>query len=252
MRSKAEAIFASLVLALAAVPSFAQNSSRTAEDPGSFMACVNKATRDNPGPDLTKRNEAVKQCQNAAAFQIEENKELFYAKQKKIVEDQISTEREYIRKTRALIEISEAAIKEQLKDPDSALFEWSGGFAFVGYKPTLFSKVRTGFGACGFVNARNSFGGYVGKQRFLVVFASIDGVLVHSSIGTGQALDLTEVACSKGSFPPLPQAIDTVQAQLPKPLSVAAELETLVRLRDTGALSASEFELAKAKLLGTR
>jgi hypothetical protein len=126
------------------------------------------------------------------------------------------------------------------------------GFGFVDYKPALFAKTKTGFGACGFVNAKNSFGGYIGKQRFLVVFDSIDGILVHSSIGTGQALDLTEVACSRASFPPLPQPTSTVQEPSPKSLSLAAELELLVRLRDPGALSASEFELAKTKLLGSR
>lgn len=50
-------------------------------------------------------------------------------------------------------------VRAALKDPDSAIF------GEVGYNP----ETRTG---CGSVNAKNSFGGYVGQKLFLV---NVDG-----------------------------------------------------------------------------
>ena len=53
-----------------------------------------------------------------------------------------------------LIAKAEAAMREQLKDPDSAKFS----------DAKVFYNTRVGISVCGYVNARNSYGGYTGKQ----------------------------------------------------------------------------------------
>ena len=57
-------------------------------------------------------------------------------------------------------------IRDRLKDPESAdftdvFFSRSGGIA----------------AACGYVNAKNSFGGYIGKQRFFTAGDSVPAIL---------------------------------------------------------------------------
>lgn len=52
------------------------------------------------------------------------------------------------------------AVKDKLKDPGSAMFT-----EVVGYK----SAKKGRFSVCGYVNAKNSYGGYVGKSRFFAV-----------------------------------------------------------------------------------
>lgn len=49
------------------------------------------------------------------------------------------------------------AVKRDLKDPDSAKFRWNP------------NKLH-GVAYCGFVNSRNSYGGYVGFSPFMVFF----------------------------------------------------------------------------------
>ena len=53
---------------------------------------------------------------------------------------------------------------KQLKDPDSAKVRWP---AFLG-----------GTAYCGFFNAKNSYGGYVGYQAFMASVKKKDGVIV--------------------------------------------------------------------------
>lgn len=48
----------------------------------------------------------------------------------------------------------EPAIREELMDPESARFEW----------PFFFSAQSNGWATCGYVNSKNSMGGYVGKN----------------------------------------------------------------------------------------
>ena len=56
--------------------------------------------------------------------------------------------------------VYEAAIKDELKDPDSARFDW----------PYHFSRESNGFLTCGYVNARNSYGGFTGKTPIVAVY----------------------------------------------------------------------------------
>ena len=57
--------------------------------------------------------------------------------------------------------VYEPAIKEELKDPDSAKFDW----------PYHFSRESNGFLTCGYLNAKNSYGGYSGKTPVVAVYS---------------------------------------------------------------------------------
>ena len=56
--------------------------------------------------------------------------------------------------------VFETAILGELKDPDSAKFDW----------PYHFSHEQNGFLTCGYVNAKNSYGGYAGKAPVVAVY----------------------------------------------------------------------------------
>lgn len=60
--------------------------------------------------------------------------------------------------TPPMIEKVKAAVARLLKDPESARFN----------SPFVASKTPKGITVCGFVNAKNSFGGYTGDKPFLV------------------------------------------------------------------------------------
>lgn len=54
-----------------------------------------------------------------------------------------------------------SAVKQQLKDPESAQFRWPAPHKFGLY--------------CGWVNAKNSYGGYTGFQPFMIMGGVGDG-----------------------------------------------------------------------------
>lgn len=62
-------------------------------------------------------------------------------------------------------DVIRAEIRSMVKDPESARFQW---IPHIGNKPdkTL---------VCGFVNARNGYGGYTGFQPFLARVIRLDG-----------------------------------------------------------------------------
>jgi hypothetical protein len=68
----------------------------------------------------------------------------------------------------------EAAVRDALKDPNSAMFRhpFQGSTDESG---TIF--------ICGFVNARNSFGGYVGDTPFIAGYEPLTGTGVFISMG---------------------------------------------------------------------
>lgn len=62
--------------------------------------------------------------------------------------------------------LAQNAIKDQLKDPDSAKFS-----DFTPLRKEVMVENRNfvyGYSSCVFVNAKNSYGGYVGKQLYWV------------------------------------------------------------------------------------
>lgn len=61
----------------------------------------------------------------------------------------------------------ETKVRSQLKDPESAMFS----------KVTFNTKTKAG---CGYVNAKNSLGGYIGKSHFVLLE---DGDLKLSPLG---------------------------------------------------------------------
>ncbi|OKO99494.1 hypothetical protein [Xenorhabdus eapokensis] len=66
------------------------------------------------------------------------------------------------------INIGESLVRNSLKDPDSAKFD-----SF--YRP---SGESDGY-VCGMVNAKNSYGGYIGKKTYYVYIETKDGKLKH-------------------------------------------------------------------------
>lgn len=52
------------------------------------------------------------------------------------------------------------AVRERLKDPDAAKF-------------TDLRQCVSGKGVIGFVNSKNSYGGYAGSERFIYIFGSV-------------------------------------------------------------------------------
>nr|WP_315539440.1 hypothetical protein [uncultured Comamonas sp.] len=72
---------------------------------------------------------------------------------------------------RELVGQAQSAVREKLKDPSSAKFERT----FVLPHPDTSTKYAQLKSACGFVNAKNSFGAYTGSVRFVVLLGIPSG-----------------------------------------------------------------------------
>jgi hypothetical protein len=148
---------------------------------------------------------------------------------------------------------AEAALRRRLIDPDSARIEWPNGFLLGTWKPLLQARVE-GYWTCGLINARNRMGGYTGSTSFVVVL-SPQGEVKFSDVGSGRDLDIVSSSCQRSAsqLPPAPAAWAAAtgpgQGGSTGAPSLATEIERLVQLRDSGALTQAEFEAAKAKLL---
>lgn len=95
--------------------------------------------------------------------------------------------------TRVDIERVEAGVKEVLKDPDSARF--SGFGASVSDGGTIV--------ACGFVNAKNSLGGYTGRSPFmgLIMRGTYETKFVVVSMGSDPDEEtVTRQMCEKNGI----------------------------------------------------
>lgn len=77
------------------------------------------------------------------------------------------------------IAMVEEAVKSTLKDPYSAHFTWPNGFVQGWYRPFL-GKRYEGWITCGTVNAKNSYGGYVGATAVIAVVR--DGVVIETNM----------------------------------------------------------------------
>lgn len=150
---------------------------------------------------------------------------------------------------------SEAALRSRLIDPDSARIEWTHGFQFGSWKPFL-SKQIDGYWSCGLINAKNRMGGYTGSSAFVVVLDPT-GYIKYSEIGESKDFDLLATSCSNSLQylpPPPPELLSTLSQGEPpgsSSPSLADELQKLVDLRNSGALTEEEFQAAKQKLLGS-
>lgn len=70
-----------------------------------------------------------------------------------------------------LVVQAQSSIREKLKDPSSAKFERT----YVLPHPDTSTKFTHLKSACGFVNAKNSFGAYTGSVRFVVLLGVPNG-----------------------------------------------------------------------------
>lgn len=94
----------------------------------------------------------------------------------------------------------EDAIRANLKDPDSARFSWPNEFRNGWYKPFGFHRKVFGWYTCGTVNAKNSYGGYVGKEPVIGVIAN--GKVVYTKMDEGRYPMLGD-DCAKAGLPVL-------------------------------------------------
>jgi hypothetical protein len=150
----------------------------------------------------------------------------------------------------------EVAVKSLLIDPESAQINWPYGFLFGSWRPPL-SKAVEGYWTCGYVNARNRFGGFAGQTSFVVVLDP-SGNVKYRALGTPQTddIDIISIQC-KNAVKLLPSPSeklnvdDEAQSKTLQKASFVDELAKLLELKEMGALTDAEFDAAKAKVLGT-
>jgi hypothetical protein len=71
--------------------------------------------------------------------------------------------------------LGEAALRNQLRDPESAEFSWPYAFHYGTFRLGRLSA--DGWITCGLTNAKNGFGGYTGREATLVLVRA-DGTVV--------------------------------------------------------------------------
>lgn len=148
---------------------------------------------------------------------------------------------------------AEVALRQRLIDPESARIEWPNGFLVGSWTPPFSASIE-GYWTCGRINARNRMGGYTGSTSFVAVL-SPEGQIRYVALGEARDFDFISMQCANSVrlLPPAPPALASAsapaQGAVASPPSIADELERLVRLRDSGALTATEFDAAKDRLL---
>lgn len=81
----------------------------------------------------------------------------------------------YFRIDKKLQEAIEKSVKNELKDPDSAKFKhW-----------IAFQENEDSIGACGLVNAKNSYGGYTGFFPYRAYVVKLNGKYIGSTANIG-------------------------------------------------------------------
>lgn len=71
-----------------------------------------------------------------------------------------------------------------LKDPSSAIIEFRAGPTQVWQGSTLFSAKDYGWGVCLWINAKNSYGGYVGRRPYAYLIRNGAIVQAHGEMET--------------------------------------------------------------------
>lgn len=92
----------------------------------------------------------------------------------------------------------EARIKSTLKDPDSARFTWPNDFR-SGWYQRPFGQRYFGWITCGTVNAKNSYGGYVGQSAAVGVIRN--GAVIETNVDPGGPGSFVADACRKLGAP---------------------------------------------------
>lgn len=75
-------------------------------------------------------------------------------------------------------------IDARLKDPSSAILEYRAGPGQVWQKGSIISSKEYGWGVCLWINAKNSYGGYVGRRPYAFLIRNGAIVHVHGEMGT--------------------------------------------------------------------
>ena len=88
----------------------------------------------------------------------------------------------------AQLKAIERSVANGLKDPESARFNMITGVAGAD------GRVR----ACGYVNAKNSFGGYVGMRPFAGAFDGSNNFVFVLAEGVPQSADILGICKSRG------------------------------------------------------
>lgn len=129
-------------------------------------------------------------------------------------------------------------------DPASAQITWLSGFRW-GYSKPLIGRRRSGWIACGTVNAKNRLGGYVGATPFHIMADRSGAVTWGLQGGIRSSCD------ERGGPPPNPELVEIsppISGQTGN-ISVADELAKLAQLLEKGIITQQEFDRQKAKLL---
>lgn len=94
----------------------------------------------------------------------------------------------------------EERLRAGLKDPESARFEWPHDFTYGWYRRP-FGKKYEGWFTCGTINAKNSYGGYVGRAAAIGFIR--DGVVVGVDYddATARYDSFTAETCRKVGMP---------------------------------------------------
>lgn len=91
------------------------------------------------------------------------------------------------------VSLGNAALVEQLKDPQSALVAWPWTFFGGELGGGMFGKKQAGWITCGVVNAKNMMGGYSGAVPFVIVIRG--GAVAELEIGAPDGVDGATPTC---------------------------------------------------------
>jgi hypothetical protein len=92
--------------------------------------------------------------------------------------------------TAAQVKIIQAGVRRDLKDPDSAKF---------GNQVLAAKRINGDITACGTVNAKNSYGGYVGESPFIATFR--DGKVIDTATASGRDAKFVIELCRDAGVP---------------------------------------------------
>lgn len=85
-----------------------------------------------------------------------------------------------------------------LKDPSSAIVEYRGGPTKIWQQGSIISAKAYGWGVCLSVNAKNSFGGYVGNRPYAFLIRNGSILHVHGEMETNMFDSaLADTMCKK-------------------------------------------------------
>lgn len=232
MRAKWPIFVSVISWAVLSTPAIARENG-SAKNPSAWISCLNDVAKKFPDTASPEREAGNAECTSQFGDDFETSR----------LKRPLPSAAEYI----AMRAEAERYLTRNFFDPQSAVFEWPTGFLYGKWKPLLRRSV-TGYISCGWVNAKNRMGGYVGRRAFVVV---MDGQRIIFSDIDGAELDVVGRTCKARSmeFPP-PQIVPSISEPIPTVRNdVAQSLTQLAALLERGLITRDEFEAEKARLL---